>query len=75
MRNPVTPAMATAGAKMLAALPWSGEVTDPAHLARHVFGVMDAQRVRDELALVAQRRAARAAVNTPWNTPSSRETA
>lgn len=73
MRNPVTPSMANVGATVLRSLPWSGEVADPAHLARLLYGKMEDQRVLDERAFAAKRHAARLDPNTPWNTPAHGE--
>ncbi len=73
MRNPVTPSMAAVGAMVLRSLPWSGEVADPAHLARLLYGKMEEQRLVDERSFAAKRHAARAAANTPWNTPARGE--
>ncbi len=73
MRNPVTPNMAAVGASVLRSLPWSGEVADPAHLARLLYGTMEAQRLRDERAFTAKRPEARRASTTHWNRPARGE--
>ncbi len=73
MRNPVTPAMASIGAMVLRSLPWNGHAADPQHLARLLYGKMEEQRLLEERSFATKRHEARAAANTPWNTPARGE--